>query len=99
MLDAETRIAADDVLVFAACEAGIETLWTSPLFGLPPHRLFAVTVKAGETGTLHDFECDGTLRLVAARTTTPLHETELVPGETCYVAGESAAAVADNQAV
>ena len=87
------------MLVFAATEAGIAALWRVPLFGMAAHRLFAVSVGAGEPGTLHDFERDGTLRIIAARTTKPLHESELVPGETCFLAAESADVVARNPAV
>jgi hypothetical protein len=62
ILGAETPIEAGDVLVFAASEGGIAALWRSPLFGMPPHRLYAVTIRAGETGTLHDLEQDGSIR-------------------------------------
>ena len=48
--------------------------------GWPPQRLYGVSVSAGERGTLHDFEDDGSIRVIAARTDQPfLHETELVP--------------------
>jgi di/tricarboxylate transporter len=99
VLGAEAPIEAGDVLVFAASEEGVAALWTSPLFGMPPDRLFAVTIKVGETGTLHDLEEHGSIRIVAARTPRPLHETELVPGDTYYVAGESADAVARADAI
>ena len=93
LLAPDTPIAEDDVLVFAASEDGVGALWRSPLFGLPPQRLFGVTVKAGESGTLYDFEHDGSIRVVAARTDRPFRDTELIPGDTCYVAGDNAAAV------
>jgi di/tricarboxylate transporter len=98
-LDPDTPVEADDVLIFAATEAGVTALWGSPLFGNAPHRLFAVTVRAGESGTLYGFQRDGSIRVIAARTTQPLHDTVLVPGDTCYVAAESADVVARNDAV
>jgi len=99
MLAADTRIAADDVLVFAASEDGVGALWRSPVFGLPEQRLFGVTVKAGESGTLYDFEQDGSIRVIAARTDRPFRDTALIPGDTCYVAGDNAAAVDGNDGV
>lgn len=95
----ETPIQAGDVLVFAATEAGVEALWRSPVFGMPSLRLFAVTVKAGETGTLRDFTEDGSVRVVAAITAQPFRDSPLVPGATCYVAGESIPAVASHDVV
>ena len=79
----DTPIAEDDVLIFAATEDGVGALWRSPLFGLPPQRLFGVTVKAGESGTLYDFDHDGSIRVVAARTDRPFRDTALIPGDTC----------------
>jgi di/tricarboxylate transporter len=56
-------------------------------------------VSAGETASLHDFERDGSLKIIAARSDHSLHETDLDPGETCYVAAASEAAVARNPTV
>lgn len=98
LIDPDEPIEAGDLLVFAATEAGIAALWSTPLFGTSPQRLYAISVGAGE-GELHDLEREGALRIIAARTTRPLHETELDPGETCFVAAESADAVAANPAV
>jgi di/tricarboxylate transporter len=98
-LDPGTPVEADDVLVFAATETGVTALWQSPFFGMPPHRLFAATVKPGESGTLDDLEHDGSLQVIAARTRRPLSETELTPGDTCYVAGRSADALARCDAI
>jgi hypothetical protein len=99
MVDINERIEAGDLLVFKATEEGIAAIWRTPLFGMSPQRLYAVSVSAGEPASLHDFERDGSRRIIAARTDRPLHETELNPGETCYVAGESEEAVARNPAV
>jgi di/tricarboxylate transporter len=99
MLGPGEQIEAGDLLVFAATEEGIAALWRTPLFGVPAKRLYAVSVSAGEPASLHDFERDGSLRIIAARSDRSLHETELDPGETCYVAGESEEAVGRNPAV
>ena len=57
-------------MVFRATEAGIAALWASPLFGLQPHRLYAVSIGSGdENGFLTDFEEDGAIQVVAAQTT------------------------------
>jgi hypothetical protein len=99
MVGSDERIEAGDLLVFEATEEGIAAIWRTPLFGVSAQRLDAVSVSAGEAASLHDFERDGTLRIIAARSDRSLHETELNPGETCYVAGESEEAVARNPAV
>lgn len=98
-IDPDTPIEAEDVLVFAATETGVSALWQVPLFGLSSHRLYAVSVSAGEGATLHDFERDGAVRIIAARTGEPLHETHLSPGETCFVASDHPEAVARNPVV
>lgn len=92
-------IEAGDLLVFAATEEGIDALWRTPLFGMSAQRLYAVSVSAGEPASLHDFERDGSLKIIAARSDHSLHETDLSPGETCYVTAESEAAVARNPTV
>jgi di/tricarboxylate transporter len=99
MIDLDERIEAGDLLVFAATEEGIAAIWRTPLFGMSARRLYAVSVSAGEPALLHDFERDGSLRIIAARSDRSLHETDLNPGETCYVAGESEEAVARNPSV
>jgi di/tricarboxylate transporter len=98
-VDLDERIEAGDLLVFAATEEGVRAIWRTPLFGMSAQRLYAVSVSAGEPASLHDFERDGSLRVIAARSDHSLHETDLNPGETCYVTGPSEAAVARNPAV
>jgi monoamine oxidase len=98
MVDRGERIAAGDQLVFEATEEGIAALWRTPVFGMAAQRLYAVSVGPGEPASLHDFERDGSLRIIAARDR-PLHETDLDPGETCYVTGASEEAVARSPAV
>jgi di/tricarboxylate transporter len=99
MVSPDVAIDAGDVLVFAAAEAGIGALWRSPLFGMPPKRLFAVTINADSGETLDDLEDDGALRVIAARTAEPLRRTRLSAGDTCYLAAHSADAVASHEAV
>ncbi|WP_028062237.1 SLC13 family permease [Solirubrobacter soli] len=95
----DALIEAGDVLVFAATEEGIDAIWRTPLFGMAAHRLFAVSVGTGEYGSLHDLERDGSLRIIAARSPKPLHESELIPGATCFIAADSADAVERNPAI
>src|SRR5262249_55267483 len=99
MVAPDERIEAGDRLVFAATEEGITAIWRTPLFGMSAQRLYAVSVSAGEPASLHDLERDRALRVFAARSDHSLHETDLNPGETCYVASESEEAVARNQSV
>jgi hypothetical protein len=99
MVDINERIEAGDTLVFEATEEGIAAIWRTPLFGMSAQRLYAVSVSGSGPTSLHDFERDGSLRVIAARSAQSLHETELNPGDTCYVAGESEEAVARNPAV
>ena len=84
---------AGDILIFAATEVGIRALWASPLFGLSPQRLFAVSVNTGEVGSLNDLEENDDIAVIAARTMVSLRRTELVPGATCYVTAPDAATV------
>lgn len=92
-LAADSTIAVGDVLVFEATEPGVRALWASPLFGLSPQRLFAVSVKSGETGTLNDLGADDDIDVIAAQTSVSLHRTPLVPGATCYVSAAHSDAV------
>ena len=92
-------IAAGDLLVFAATEAGITALWKSPQFGIGPQRLYEVSVGSGETGTLRDLEVDRDIRVIAAHTTRAIRETPLLPGETCFVTGPSEKAWQQNPAI
>lgn len=84
-LTPDVPMQAADVLIFQATESGIRALWASPLFGLSPQRLFAVSVNTGETGTLNDLEENDDIEVIAAKTKVSLRRTELVPGATCYV--------------
>ncbi len=86
-LPPDVAIAAGDRLVFQATEAGVKALWGSPLLGLKPHRLYAVSIRSGdENGFLADLEEDGTIQVVAAQTTVSLRRTSMLPGSTCYLA-------------
>ncbi|MDL9980036.1 SLC13 family permease [Microbacterium candidum] len=92
-LPAATPIAEGDRLVFAASEAGIPSLWESPHLGHASHRLFAVSVKAGVTGTLNDLSESTDIDVIAARTRSLLRATDLRAGATCYVTAPSAEVV------
>jgi di/tricarboxylate transporter len=99
VLGTDVPIAAGDVLVFGATEAGISALWRSPLFGTPPERLYAATISADRAGTLNDLEGNGSLRVIAARTSEPLRHSTLRPGDTCYVAVQNEEALAHQDAL
>ncbi len=94
-----TSLAASDVLVFMATQEGVRALWASPLFGLLPQRLFEVSVKSGETGTLYDLGVDDDVEVVAAKTREPLHRAPLVAGATCFVTAPRIEAVERNDYV
>lgn len=96
-LPSTQTIAAGDVLVFSASEAGVSTLWQSPRFGLLSQRLYAVSVDVGEHGTLRDLE-DDDLHVIAAQTSKPLSRTEALPGATVFVTCPSAKALAAHDA-
>lgn len=94
LLPPETRAEGGDVLVFGATRAGVVALWGNPLFGLQPQKLYAVSLSAGDSGTLRDLEDEGDVRIIAAQTDSPqLRSTPLSPGEVCFVTATSAATV------
>ena len=72
--------------MFEATEEVIAAIWRTPLFGMSAQRRYAVSVSvsAGEPASLREFERDGSLRIIAARSDRPLHETDLAPGETYF---------------
>lgn len=85
-LDPDVPIEGGDLMVFRTTEDGVRALWASPLFGLSPNRLYAVSIRSGEeNGYLTDFEEDGTVQVVAARTKVSLRRTAMRPGATCYL--------------
>ncbi len=90
-LDPDVPIEGGDLLIFRTTEDGVRALWASPLFGLSPHRLYAVSIGSGDAnGFLTDFEEDGTVQVVAARTKVSLRRTPLRPGSTCYLSAADA---------
>jgi di/tricarboxylate transporter len=99
VLAPDLPVAVGDRLVFEATEDGVRALWGSPVFGMPMQRLYAITVKTDEGGSLRGLEEDGSLRVIAARTDQPLRETDVLPGAACFVTGPNAAAVAAHDAV
>jgi hypothetical protein len=98
-LDADSVLAADDVLVYRATEAGVQMLWGSPRFGLSPQRLYLVTVATNEQATVRDLEEDEDIEVVAAQTTKLLREAHAEPGELCLVTASSAEALSDHPLV
>jgi di/tricarboxylate transporter len=88
-LPPDTVIQPDDLLVFQATKNGVAALWKSPRFGLAPHRLYQVSVRSGEQGSLRDLEDDGHVRVMAAKTKKALRDTPSVPGDTCFVTSAS----------
>ncbi|GEE02321.1 SLC13 family permease [Gordonia spumicola] len=97
-LPADTELHSADTLVYRATEAGIPALWSSPHFGLQPERLYTVSVKTGETGTINDLS-DENITVIAARSDVSLRRTPLVPGATCYLSAPTADTVADSDYV
>jgi di/tricarboxylate transporter len=97
--EATTPIEAGDVLIYAATDAGVVSLWGSPRFGLAPQRLYEVSVSSGGSGTLRDLEDEGGLRVVAARTVKPLGESPATPGDTCFVTSPSDQALFEHDGV
>lgn len=85
VLDAAREIEAGDVLVYAATERGVRSLWSSPRLGLAPQKLFLASVAPGEFGNLDDLQEDGDLAVVAAQTDRPLHKTPATAGATCFI--------------
>ena len=84
-VDPASPIEAGDTLVFSATESGVTALWGSPLFGLAEQRLYRVSMGSSANGTVRDFETDGGIRVIAARTTSRLRDTEVRPGKTAFV--------------
>jgi di/tricarboxylate transporter len=82
----------DDVLVFMATEAGVRALWSSPFFGTEPERLYAVTIRSGSGTAVRELE-EGSLRVVAARSSTALRDSSLPPGDLCFVSAPNVEAV------
>lgn len=82
-------LAAGDVLVYRASEAGVRMLWGSSWLGLAPHDLYLVSVAADEDTTLRALEDDGDIRVVAAETDEPLNHTAAKPGALCLVSAPS----------
>jgi len=95
----DVPVRGGDRLVFKASEAGVKLLWASPLFGLAAQRLYSVSVRSGEHGTLSDFEEDGDITVIAAQTTVSLRRTPLVPGGTVYITAAGIGPVERNEAI
>lgn len=82
-------LAAGDVLIYRASEAGVRMLWGSSWFGLAPQDLYLVSIAADEGATLRELEDDGQIVVVAAQTEEPLSQTTAKAGGLCLVSARS----------
>ena len=85
----DSALEAGDVLVYRASEAGVRMLWGSSWLGLAPQDMYLVSIAADENSTLRELEDDGEIRVVAAETEAPLHQTTAKPGALCLVSARS----------
>lgn len=95
-LPADEPMAAGDLLVFEATEDGVGSLWGSARFGLSEQKLYAASIAPGEIGTLGDLEDHGDVAVIAARTSSPLHEATTQAGETVYLTCSSPEALSEH---
>lgn len=91
---ADSALAAGDVMIYRATEAGVRMLWGSPRFGLAPHDLYLVSIAADEQATIRDLERDAEILVVAAETALPptqlpLSQAAAEPGGLCLVSARS----------
>ena len=98
-LDRDSRLQADDKLVYRATEPGVLMLWGNPRFGLAPHNLYAVSIATDEEATVRELEEDEDLVVVAAQSDQPLRSTAALPGAKCFVAAASADVLTDHPLV
>ena len=91
---ADSALAAGDVLIYRASEAGVHMLWGSSWLGLAPQDLYLVSIAADEGATLRELEDAGDILVVAAETETPLIHTTAKPGALCLVSARSTDALA-----
>ncbi|HOB48028.1 MAG TPA: SLC13 family permease [Mycobacterium sp.] len=85
----DSALAAGDVLIYRASEAGVRMLWGSSWLGLAPQDLYLVSIAADEGATLRELEDAGDIQVVAAETETPLSHTTAKPGALCLVSARS----------
>ena len=98
-LDRDSRLQADDKLVYRATEPGVLMLWGNPRFGLAPHNLYAVSIATDEEATVRELEEGEDLVVVAAQSDQPLRSTAALPGAKCFVAAASADVLTDHPLV
>jgi len=94
-LDPSAPIEAGDTLVFSSTETGVTALWGNPRFGLAEQRLYRVSAGSGASGTVRDFETDGGIHVIAARSKGPLRDAEVRPGATAFVTTPSKSLLVD----
>ena len=95
----DSKLAAGDVMVYQATEAGVRMLWGSPRFGLARQDLFLVSISGEEATTIQALEEEEDVMVVAAETTKSLRKTDAKPGEMCLVSAPSADVLAEHPLV
>ena len=75
------------------------SLWANPNFGLKATKLYMATVNSAGGGPLQEFERDGTIQVVAAKTDKPLSKSTLAPGETCFVTADQVEAIERHESI
>ena len=98
-VDIDSPLEPGDVLVYRATEAGVRMLWSNPVFGLVPQRLFRVAIATNEGRSVRDLEEHEDILVIAAQTDRLLREAPAQPGGLCLVTAESADSLADNSLV
>lgn len=85
-LPADSVIAEGDVLVFAATQSAIQTLWRNPLIGPSGTRLYEATVAPGFQGTFADLAHAADVDVIAAPVAGSFEETAARAGTVVYIA-------------
>lgn len=85
-LPVDSVIEEGDVLVFAATQAAIPTLWRNPLIGPSGTRLYQATVAPGFQGTLTDLGLAADVDVVAAPVSGPFDRTPARAGTVVFIA-------------
>jgi di/tricarboxylate transporter len=85
-LPPDALIEHGDVLLFAATQAAIPTLWRNPLIGPPGTRLYQATVAPGFQGTLIDLGHAADVDVVAAPATEDFEDAPARAGTVLFIA-------------
>ena len=98
-LDRDSRLQADDKLVYRATEPGVLMLWAIPDSVWLRNNLYAVSIATDEEATVRELEEGEDLVVVAAQSDQPLRSTAALPGAKCFVAAASADVLTDHPLV